>query len=606
LAELATAVHSSGNDSQSSSDRPSNWYLGLDIGTTGISAVLLDRCSDQLYPLYWTDIDNIEVQQPRLPTAVSLSLGSEISEFLLRDFKPYLKLGIPHYSPFSARWEPVLQWSESQVPLSWIHQALQGLLLTLSSQSEGSSPYLCGAQGLEDNQFEAIMQQLAGVIVGYPANWSDTYSFNVREAILGIKLVAHPDQIFFVEEAIAALLSVLRPPEALTIANPQAHLYDANWQGGTLILNAGATVTELALVNLTEELADLSYTDFHLRSLPYAGTSLDQDIILQMLYPALDQAFEIDLAHQVIDVRFESLALNRLDLSDLSLPAAGDFDVATRSLLQQRLESTPEGQTLLAAARALKNILLRQNRCVMQFGERGVGYLRQDLASLVLLPYVQRLNRELNTLLGQTEMSVLAINQVLCTGGSSTFRAIARWLKQKFPNATIIQDTYPLVQDNFIPICSRVAYGLAVLPLYDQVLDSARHQYNDYFLLLELLRVFPNHTVSAAEIMEFLEQRGIDTHERYLHILALLEGHLPPGFVPSDQDSDLLVPETAAHPDYQAIKLGPLFYKQPGQTYRPNRHQWNHFRRYFDTLLASTHQELAQPLKTQVLARRFY
>lgn len=31
------------------------WFLGLDLGTTGLSAVLLERHSGQVYPLYWVD-----------------------------------------------------------------------------------------------------------------------------------------------------------------------------------------------------------------------------------------------------------------------------------------------------------------------------------------------------------------------------------------------------------------------------------------------------------------------------------------------------------------------------------------------------------------------
>lgn len=29
------------------------WYLGIDLGTTGISAALLNRSTTEVYPLYW-------------------------------------------------------------------------------------------------------------------------------------------------------------------------------------------------------------------------------------------------------------------------------------------------------------------------------------------------------------------------------------------------------------------------------------------------------------------------------------------------------------------------------------------------------------------------
>jgi hypothetical protein len=51
------------------------------------------------------------------------------------------------------------------------------------------------------------------------------------------------------------------------------------------VINAGATAIDLLLVHLPEQLADLNYSDFNLRSFPYAGDALDQDIVCQLLYP---------------------------------------------------------------------------------------------------------------------------------------------------------------------------------------------------------------------------------------------------------------------------------------------------------------------------------
>jgi hypothetical protein len=75
-----------------------------------------------------------------------------------------------------------------------------------------------------------------------------------------------------------------------------------------------------------------------------------------------------------------------------------------------------------------------------------------------------------------------------------------------------------------------------------------------------------------------------------------LDGQLPAGFVLSDPDTLLLTAESRSNPDYQSVQLAPLFAKQPNQTYRPNRHQWNHLRSYLDTLLTTAHQKLTEPL----------
>jgi hypothetical protein len=572
-----------------------DWFLGIDIGTTGISAVLLNRATRQLYPIYWQN----EASQFRVPTAVSLAATAATPEFVLRNFKPYLKLCIPHYSPALARWEPVLQATDQiQFPLSWVHQSLQGLLITLNPSFPGDAMPVAAAMGLEERSFQQAMRQLAGVMVGCTANPSDTYSFNVREAILGARLVARPEQIFLVEEAIATLLSALRTAHAVQLPQPttEVHLHDADWQGETLIFHAGATHTEMALVNIPNQTQFLHPEDFQFRSVPYAGTFLDQDIICQLILNPTENSDMMQFRNAVdLDL---GTAIDEVYLNDLIFPSPGEPDLAQRYRLQQRLSSSAAGQSLLDAAQYLKIKLQHQGSFTLKLGEENKTILRQDLASQVILPYVQRLNRELNALLTQTGTPVLAVQQVICSGGTASLGAIARWLRQKLPNATIIQDTYAppaTPQVLCLPSCSRVAYGLAVLPLYPQVLDLSR-QYSDYYLLQELLHIFPNHPVTIAEIMILLEHQGIDTQLCHAKILALLEGHLPPGFVPADPDTVLLTPESRANPDFQAVRLAPLFTHQADQTYRPNRHQWNHLRSYLDTLLTTTHQKLTEPL----------
>jgi len=579
------------------------WHLGLDIGTTGISAVLLNRETRQLYPLYWQSSSSQQgsssSQKFRLPATVILAATTDTPEFVLESFKPYLKLGIPHYSPTLSRWEPILQGSDHlQFPLSWVHQSLQSLLITLNpSLPSVSTLPLSGAMGLEEQAFQQAMRQLATVVVGYPAGWSDTYIFNLREAILGARLVAQPEQIFLVEETIATLLSAIRPADQADIQIPlhpgqDVHLHHADWQGETLIFHAGATVTEMAMVNLPGRLQFLHHEDFQFRHLSYAGNSIDQDIICQLiLNREIVGGGEVDLEVKI--------SLEEIYVDDLIFPSPGEPSLTQRYRLHQRLTDSAAGRQLLEAVEYLKIRLQQQSSFTLKLGEVYKTVLRQDLASQVILPYVQRLNRELNALLTQTGTPVLAVRQVVCSGGTASLGAIARWLRQKLPNATIIQDTYDpptLPQETCILSCSRVAYGLAVLPLHAQVINRCRQQYSDYYLLQELLRIFPNHPVTIAEIMILLEHQGIDTQLCHAPILALLEGHLPAGFVLTDPDTLWLTSESRANPDYQSVQLAPLFAKQPDQTYRPNRHQWNHLRSYLDTLFTTTHQKLAEPL----------
>jgi hypothetical protein len=635
--------------------RAAQWYLSIDIGTTGLSAVLLNQTECQLYPIYWQVVqptgeatgEPTAKKQFRLSTSLTLAAPEAAeptalplptlrptavpgTEFQLSDWKPFLKVALPHHSPQTSQWEPVLQWTTQQtLPLRTLQEVLQELLLTLNPARNSVLPVTCGALGLETEQFTAILQNLNGVVLGYPSNWLDTYSFNLREAVLQAGLVSQPGQVVFVEEAVAALLSALpaadgRPLLLSPGQGQSGHVQNANWQGITLILTAGASVTELVLVNLPPQLQQLNATDFYVRSLPYAGQGLDQDIITQVLYPALIRAAQVTELEAGITADLPtatsqpesspdfSLPLIESDSLDSlvglsTLPAAAELAPVKRYQLQQRLLSNALGQQLLAAAHALKITLQYQSQFRLEYGDSLLVLERQDLTSQVFLPYVQRLNRELNTLLAQTNTTATAIQQVICTGGTASASVMTRWLRQKLPNATIIQDTYARPaspSDRQISSCSRVAYGLATLPLHSQVVDWSRHRYSDYFLLAELLRTLPQQPLRVEAIMDLLKQRGLDTQTCRFRILALLDGHLPAGLVPSETDAALLTRESAANPDYQAIRLAPLLHKPADRTYEPNRPQWAYLQYYLATLLADTEQTLSEPLQGLALPNR--
>jgi len=547
------------------------------------------------------------------------TLPAEPALTYIQDFKLLLKSSIPYFSAQTQQWEPIVQWADGQqVPLVVVQQALQSLLATLKSTSNTASTLVCGALGMESSTFETTIERLAGVVVGYPSNWSDTYSFNLREAMLAANLVEYPEQIFFVEDTIAVLLSVLRqsePESSVSRPTPEGSptqfaqansasqtdviLNNTDWLGRTLILSAGATVTELALVDLPLALHDLQHADFHTRSLPFAGNAIDQDIVCHLLYPLLKQTGTRSggvLSTERVDLRLEAVPLDSLRLEQFVLPIPGEADLPNRYRLRQRLENSQSGQVLLEAARRLKLAFQQQSRFTLQLGDRSLTVLRQDLGSRILLPYVQRLNRELNTLLQQTHTSTDAVNQVICTGGTASIRAIGRWLHEKFPNATIIQDTYAqanLASEHCIPSCSRVAYGLATLPLYPQVLDSVRHRYNDYFLLRSVLQLLPDRAVSLAEVTQILGQHQVEMQSEIVrsHLLALLEGHLPPGLVPSEQDAVLFDDALLRNPEFRVMRVAPFCQRQGDYCY-PHHPQWNQLQRYLETILRCTQQKL--------------
>jgi hypothetical protein len=623
-----------------SPDPNQEWFLGFDFGTTGISAVLMNRVDGQAYPLYWTDTGIASTTTEtlfRLPTvavfngagdadwtvgatgssALTLNWQGESATTgrsrLATQMKAWLAVGVPHQDAQGYP-HPQLRWSNRDIlPLPQVMAATQALLNPLSQLKQtryrDGEVAPVGAAGLDTAHLQRALQQLQGVIVGHGIAVSETYRLNLREVILATQLVPSASQVLFVEAAIAAVLSGL--PDPSQPLEPQGNqtqtLYQCQWQGGTVMINAGASGTDLGIVNLPNPLSALGREDFTLRNFAYGGDALDLDIISQLLVPAdrrqtrspgskppQGSGWEWQAASpDVQNSRWETLELDALDLPRLAEP-----DVAARIRLRQQLESSPLGQSLLEAARHGKLILQNQAQFHLELGDQSWRVLRRDLESRILVPYIQRINQHLNALLSETGLSSQGIHQVICTGGNASFDTIARWLRQKFPNATIIQDTYP---SNRPPSCSRVAYGLVNLCRYPQVLDGPRHQYSDYFLLQELLRVMPDQPMPVQGIMHLLDQQGVNTEVCHQRVLALLEGHLPPGLVPDMAGRSHLSAASLASEPYQALTTDVLFTRQSGQIYAPNIDACQRMSAHLQMLMAGKQQSLAEPLLAQLV-----
>jgi hypothetical protein len=621
------------------------WYLGIDFGTTGISAVLLNSLSGQRYPLYWLNnigivrdelaalnsqlathnsdekcfrlpaatysgpaVSELFVQLPEASVVVG-SLASTLAKnqpgIFLENFKPYLKIGIPYYCPNQHRWEPTLQLPNQQmVSLYLVRRALQALLGTLTPKSAlPDSVIKVEAVGLKSEVLVEALGQLEGVVLGYPADWGDTYHVNLREAVLEAKLVRLPEQIFFVEDAIAPILAAL--PISISEAQKKGREGEGergrggdlsvglrptattspdssiSWQGGTLAINIGATTTEIAVVDLPDNLQNLTYSDFTVYSLPYAGNTIDQDIFCQLLYPQLSEQ-----QHQQL----------LLCTCDLELPLPGQPDKTRRDRLVSLLQSTPLGQALLKATGYLKLILQHKEEFTLQLGTDQWVVKQQDLEVRVIQPFIQQLNRVLKALMIETGISEQGIYQVLCIGGTAVFGTLQKWLQQSLPRAILINTSSST--ENW------VAAGLASLPLYPQVLNRTQQQYSDYFLLLELLRAFPQTAEDSAarpysleEIMQQLERRGLNTGACYERLVRLVEGQLPPGLVPSIEEDSLLSQASKQNLHALALASTPqLFSKQGNQLYRLNRQQQECLSQYLDIILSGTYQKFEEPL----------
>ncbi|MGL5064052.1 MAG: hypothetical protein ACRC62_29035, partial [Microcoleus sp.] len=410
---------------------------------------------------------------------------------------------------------------------------------------------------------------------------------------------------FVVEDAIATLLSAVTPlnnPSLTdTASGPSVAgdgqpapltLHPASFSGGTLIIDAGATTVELALVDLPDDLQELTHADFTCQSFEFGGNAFDRDIICQLL------------------AKNENLDMN------LAVPRPGHPDLPVRYKLEQHLQSSDFGLQLVAAARHLKVILQHQDSFVLEIDSQHWEVNRRDLETEVLVPFVQQLNRELNTLLSRVGMSAVGINQVICTGGMGSWPAIARWLRQKLPNAIVFQDSElegdrtvfpasdPVFNNpNFNWKICRVACGLASLPLYPQILDLQRQQYSDFFLLWELMQVMKADILSFEEILQLLQRAGVNTRNCEPRILEILEGKLPEGVVPQETDLLLLSEESRHNPDWQEILAEPLFFQQVDRGYRLNVEHAAVVREYLGQIASGSQQKLLEPLTVAWEAR---
>jgi len=591
--------------------------LGIDLASGGLSAALLDRTSGKLHPIYWETpqapeasatfrIPSVLAMEETVPSNADPQVAWHEGEFLRQNFKLPLKVSIPYQREAAGMYEPLLHCYGGALSVAIPLQGVRALLATLNpslrGQKFGGSGEVCKASGLTAEILDAALSDLQGVILGTPAGWSDAYRFNLREAVLGAGLVASASQIFVVPDAIATLIAVVTPVKNSTEVQSSAldsisgkvaeavplTVNDAAFSGGTLILNAGATTVELALVDLPSNLESLTRADFICQSFDAAGDAFDQDIVCQLL------------------------AKNETWGMSVDLPRPGHPDLPSRYQLQQRLQGSAFGLQLLEAARHLKVILQHQESFVLNIGQQHWDVKRRDLESLVLVPFVQQLNRELNALLSRAGMSPAGIDRAICTGGMGAWPAIARWLRQKLPNAIVVQDrefegdrniselhnsafNSVLPSTKYPEKIGLVACGLASLALYPQILDVPQ-QYSDFFLLWELMQVLGVQTQSFEEILQLLERLGVNTRTCRPRILEILGGKLPAGLLPEEEDFMLLAEESRQNPDWQAILAEPLFFEDVSRGYRLNIEHARVVREYLGKLAGLGQQKLLEPL----------
>jgi hypothetical protein len=359
-----------------------------------------------------------------------------------------------------------------------------------------------------------------------------------------------------VDQAIAPVLSLLHDQKIS--------------QEITLLVDAGAITTSLCLTKGLSKSKDRS--KLHIRSFDYAGVSISQDIIVQLFYPHW----------QLITNPNRHLC----NFDHLSLPEIGASTPQQRVLLQQYLLSSNLGQQMLDLADRVK-VTFGRDVGVDSWNEDLMGQpivvLRRELENLILQPFIQRLNRELNSILSNAGVLGEDVHQVLLLGSTMHIPLLSRWLAQKLPNAKID----PLAT-------SVLANGLAVSPLYPNLQDVARQQYSDYFLLQEICRLNLTQSVNSTQLLQQLQMRGVNIKTCRDRILSILQGDLPEGLFPwQEPESSVILEDPTLSGDLFA---GRLFELETDGTYQPNVPKFQQLRVYLQAIIGNMSQTLNEPL----------
>ena len=568
------------------------WYLAIDFGTLELCALLFNQNLREQYPIYWHDLEskkdlfrlkiaafysftqkqNKEKQKKGKSsfTIAQQAIDSFENEkgIFIESLKPYLNIAIPYYSSKISQWEPKLQQSaERVIPLYWIQKAAQSIFTALTPNSEKVGLEIKGV-GLSQQDLFKALKRLQGVIISYPHSWGETYRFNIRETILGAKIVDKPEKIIFIEEAIASVLGHLSSSEnSKTEPSP------------TLMLHLGATTSNLSLVNLPEDLATLTYKDFATEGFSYGGLSIDIDILYQFIYP-----------QWVINPQQPMMPLG------MDFPAPGIPDEKKRDTVFLRLQGSSIGRSLLEAAKLVKFVLQKRDHFTSSLGEQEWGVSKEELTQKIINPYIKQINFHINSLLAKQGQSEQEIEQIICSGGTSILlkESLSILLEQKFPNANII---YPSLENlNDTNTISRVTIGLASVILLPQIIDHLKHQYNDYFIFIELLKILPKKMFSLEDIKSKLNQRGINTFVCKEKIITFLQGKIPNGLIPSPENCLCLAEYSQHNPEYKGLLDIPFCTIDSQGFYHPDVKQWQKLRQYLGKVLSSHKQQLSEPL----------
>jgi hypothetical protein len=437
------------------------WYLGLDLGSCGIRAVLCEQRSRQIHPLQWRDSHG--ELSPELPLAFRWSLQAETPGNLRPVLPPPASLALDLHSQVELEVDRFKAYLQHMPPLDstaaelklqgqpWVEggedlppqrrqprisldvspqlltSGLSALFRRLSPDFLAQFPGLCQSPLLTTAEMPEIFSKLAGVILNCPSDASANYRSLLRQAVLDAQLVDLPSRIVFLEEAVAALFSHVPLPT-----------------GQILVVHGSYSRTELALLTLPQGATSIQ----GVMGFNWGQAALTQAIVGQLLYPLLPSAEN-----------------DRSPLDTFNLPAiptvSPDALQPTSALQQQvlhwKLRHSPLGDVFLQAAERLQATLQTQEQFTLRIGQQTHILQAQAWQTQIVQPYHHTLQQTLQTLLQRSQLPATAIDYILGTGSLGHQAWVLQGLRSLCPTATILETPSESIE--------QVAVGLAQFPL---------------------------------------------------------------------------------------------------------------------------------------------
>lgn len=470
---------------------------------------------------------------------------------LLSAFVPCLQWAIPHTAFELRQSQPQIATAEGQsLALRWLQEGLEDLFKGLVH------PEQLGVEvvGWPPDQWQEILGDLRGIVVNDLGEMSPVYRWNLREALLGARLVRSPDQVYFLSGAIATALALDTTPHP----------------GLLLVIRGDEQHTEMVAFPLETPWADLRRHDLPHLCTAYGLDALVQDLLQEEFLPRWRSAFSDTDGHFLA-----------------GLPSTGSTDRPARARASWWLQTHDLGRWLQDIGTATLTLWQRDQPCLWHWQGEPQSLTATVAQNTWGKTVQEQWDRQLNELMYRQGHTTQWITEVAICGslGMQGRFLLEPWLREKMPQAALQwYGEDPL------------ALGLGRSVAYPELFDLCGHQYHPYFLLQELWTVTEAEPLLWDVIMARLQKRGLNIHLCSALVQNILDQGWPPGFAPTPEAIACLCPITQNNPDYGRLVNQPPFLSQEKKYYWRNPQVVPWLGDFFKALWQGQYQHLGEPL----------